>query len=496
MKLFGLLALSISAQDISSVTSICTCDLTDKCDFNCCCDTTCTAADKDLFSDCIKVPGISVDTQFCTFSQLTQSQYEFSTVEKDSSNPLCIKIDNTNFRENFQASDPITTSEALSSAISNLDPISWPTPSLPDSSSFVFGSALTDASGLVIKIPGSRFSKKCSSVGISFLSERKSSCIHNTQTACGNGNWLDSSNFLTITPSGVTPSISCLDSAGNTMTCQPSSYASSTCSYAVVASEINFSFANGAITTVTIVNILKDVSTVVTSQKISLSFLPAGTKFFSGNPGYIVGRPIRKIKVESGANVAGDYSFRVMDRTKCDNINDAFYDRSHIVDFGIDYRTSCTYQVATDTSCSASQAIIKNALRQEETKLFAAFGNVLADDADQALWLAPICSNAGCEPSAQCDVAQNTFVSGLHYRVFYQNTGFIQAPQKKIVAVEMIWETASAAQVVAGNWEIQLSTSVTFVDISSKPTQVFNKPPAINVELPTNFLYPFKKSFA
>lgn len=77
-------------------------------------------------------------------------------------------------------------------------------------------------------------------------------------------------------------------------------------------------------------------------------------------------------------------------------------------------------------------AIIKNALRQEETKLFAAFGNVLADDADQALWLAPICSNAGCEPSAQCDVAQNTFVSGLHYRVFYQNTGFIQAPQKKV----------------------------------------------------------------
>jgi hypothetical protein len=78
-------------------------------------------------------------------------------------------------------------------------------------------------------------------------------------------------------------------------------------------------------------------------------------------------------------------------------------------------------------------ATIKNALRQEESKLFAAFGNVLANDADQALWLAPICSNAGCEPSAQCDAVQNTFVSGLHYRVFFQNTGFIQAPQKKVI---------------------------------------------------------------
>lgn len=53
--------------------------------------------------------------------------------------------------------------------------------------------------------------------------------------------------------------------------------------------------------------------------------------------------------------MAGDYTFRVMDRTKCDNMNDAFYDRSHIVDFGIDYSTTCTYQVATDVSCTATQ---------------------------------------------------------------------------------------------------------------------------------------------
>ncbi|CAG5086791.1 Oidioi.mRNA.OKI2018_I69.PAR.g11355.t1.cds [Oikopleura dioica] len=402
MRVFGILLglFGASSQDINSVASICTCDLTNKCDFNCCCDSSCTAEDKALFSDCIKVPGLDVDTQFCTFSKLAQSQYEFTTVSTDSSNPLCIKIDNTDFRESFVASDPITTAEALNNAITNIDVNPWPTPAV--------------------------------SVGISFLSERESSCFHNTQTDCGTGNWLDSSTFLTITPSGITPTISCLDSAGNAMTCQPSSYATSTCSNAVVKSEINFTFANGAITAVTIINTLKDVSTAVTSQTISLSFLPQDTKFFSGNPGYIVGRPLRQIKVESGSNVAGDYTFRAMDRTICDNINDAFFDRSHIVNFGIDYSASCVYQVATDATCDATQALIKNALRQQESKLFAAFGNVLADAEDQSLWLAPICSNDNCEPSAQCDVSQNTFVSGLHYRIFYQNTGYIQAPQKKV----------------------------------------------------------------
>jgi len=108
MKLFGLLALSISAQDISSVTSICTCDLTDKCDFNCCCDTTCTAADKDLFSDCIKVPGISVDTQFCTFSQLTQSQVKLTKLFFQKKNfffynfPKKLLFQKTVFSTNFQ----------------------------------------------------------------------------------------------------------------------------------------------------------------------------------------------------------------------------------------------------------------------------------------------------------------------------------------------------------------------------------------------------------
>ena len=287
--------------------------------------------------------------------RLILSQYEFTTVSTDSSNPLCIKIDNTDFRESFVASDPITTAEALNNAITNIDVNPWPTPAVSGSTSFVFGSALTDSSGVAVKIPGSRFSKKCSSVGISFLSERESSCFHNTQTDCGTGNWLDSSTFLTITPSGITPTISCLDSAGNAMTCQPSSYATSTCSNAVVKSQINFTFANGAITAVTIINTLKDVSTAVTSQTISLSFLPQDTKFFSGNPGYIVGRPLRQIKVESGSNVAGDYTFRAMDRTICDNINDAFFDRSHIVDFGIDYSASCVYQVATDSTCDATQ---------------------------------------------------------------------------------------------------------------------------------------------
>ena len=43
------------------------------------------------------------------------------------------------------------------------------------------------------------------------------------------------------------------------------------------------------------------------------------------------------------------------------------------------------------------------------------------------------------------------------------------------------------------NFKFVLRSSVTFIDASSQPEQKFATPPKINVEIPADFLYPFRK---
>ena len=44
------------------------------------------------------------------------------------------------------------------------------------------------------------------------------------------------------------------------------------------------------------------------------------------------------------------------------------------------------------------------------------------------------------------------------------------------------------------NYSFRISTRVNFVDISSTPTQVFAKPPSIDIQLPSDFMVPFRQS--
>ena len=44
------------------------------------------------------------------------------------------------------------------------------------------------------------------------------------------------------------------------------------------------------------------------------------------------------------------------------------------------------------------------------------------------------------------------------------------------------------------NYDFRISTRVNFVDISSTPAQVFAKPPSIDIQLPADFMVPFRKS--
>jgi len=104
-----------------------------------------------------------------------------------------------------------------------------------------------------------------------------------------------------------------------------------------------------------------------------------------------------------------------------------------------------------------------------------------------------MCLPDDCQPSASCNSGIN-LITELHYQIFYQNTGNVLTPQPKIVAVRKIWGDPVPVQVVSGNWKIRLSSSASFYDISTDPVDQFSKPPQINVEIPANLLYPFRKT--
>ena len=44
------------------------------------------------------------------------------------------------------------------------------------------------------------------------------------------------------------------------------------------------------------------------------------------------------------------------------------------------------------------------------------------------------------------------------------------------------------------NYSFRISTRVNFVDISSTPAQVFAQPPSIDIQLPADFMIPFRQS--
>lgn len=250
----------------------------------------------------------------------------------------------------------------------------------------------------------------------------------------------------------------------------------------------------------------------------------------SGNPGYIIGKPVRAgVLVQNSTLASGDryaiiedmYNLTIIRGSATGTCLTDSANREQI-NFGINMVSGCLirfnlFNVSADQYCSAMQDTVIDAMegvvdtltRDDPTVLrrVATYGNsnpLVPGDWVQILRSAPT-------PTTERDttVTQEgpkcTISMGMHTEILYANTGALANPQPKIIGVSFKYEpkqdiiyTCAGTRCTDGNTDVDQSYevrhSVTFIDASEPATGYVGEPPVFLAKVPYDFFYPFISS--
>ncbi|WAR01952.1 TECT3-like protein [Mya arenaria] len=184
----------------------------------------------------------------------------------------------------------------------------------------------------------------------------------------------------------------------------------------------------------------------------------------SGNPGYIVGKPIPYGTLNETTNADG---------TKTMNVS-----------------------TVTDAQCQFIQNTIVQTLEgvnaRENNRFVATFGNTV--DTSVGDWVRVIVSNRPGPTDAAAVLGEKCRLRmGLHIQILYANVGALALPQRRIIGVALIAYCAGAAcnTGVTDTQLFEVSQSVSFVDVSQPATGFQGEPPIFIARVPNDFFYPF-----
>jgi len=488
----------------------CTCDISTKCDYNCCCDVDCTQVEKDLFSNCATMISDLNRPEYCSFSQIIATKAEVLEVSQNSNSQFCIKTSANEDGWSFKEIDSLSK-EKIGQIIelSDQNP-NWPSPSDTQTpATYLSGSQLAQLDTVTGNVkpfgfPGSKFSRICTESPIRFKVDQEDSCLTKNneanclligQQAFTNIQVDESGDETTFNP----PVIACFDNAGSSISCSNSNFAASTCQNAIVNSRyiIRTDADTGYISQVRLELTLEDVASTWIKRESQIEFIrddsnPDSIIRLSGRPGYQIGKPIRLVDFTSELSSLSDgdvYEMEIMSHSSCSNAairSKTQFEKDQFVSCYIDFSMG-------GGDCSVAQNVVD--------------GIVGIDRSGGGLAVGKWGDSAGCSGAASCGTkwtnvleasAPNacsgfSLATGKHYKVLYQKTGSILDPQTQIVGVRIEYSSESGTTTDGVNYRYRLSSSVTYIDVSSRPSQLFAKPPPINIEIPANFLYPFKK---
>lgn len=246
-------------------------------------------------------------------------------------------------------------------------------------------------------------------------------------------------------------------------------------------------------------------------QKVSVRFSKLGdseTVFQrSGNPGYIVGKPLVAGKLQE--NIEAIYLssdpntwltvIRPSADGTCASVNST--GRTSVT-FGVDMRTGCTISLQLnlrESQCRELQKTVFNTLLGDQPTHVASFGN--SDVNNVGDWVKILNIEPGNEArqiNGQCQDMR----LGLHIEVLFANFGFLANPQPRIVGVRYIYDDAqdiqyqcTGAQCQPGGsspeQQVEVITSVGFVDVSEKPAAQVKPRPTFEAKTSSDFFFPF-----
>ncbi|NXL90502.1 TECT1 protein, partial [Alectura lathami] len=524
------------------VAKLCACDLlVAQCDVNCCCDPDCSAADFSLFTTC-SVPIVTGDSRLCRQKAAVYSlDVEANPPERvfkltEQVNPSVFCIHATNYKQALSFSSPeMPTPEnfdqllqKFGSATFSAEPDGWNmNPDAPNPSDanetyrYEYGVPIQTVDAF-LRLPSPVVSSWCSDANpAGFLVHQATKCTRSVSVEnCGNIAaasmlfyinssilavklpWIVFQVNLTVqsvavqSPNGMRALLNSsdllrhpviLDELCVNIVLGVSYHITYTDTGEII--EAAASFVLGAIN--------KEALSIQQSFEISFTQVNTAPVPLSGNPGYVVGLPVRAgfkpqgypfPSIIQSTNKYGQLT--ILQSTPSQDCLAAQGARSPVL-FGYNMISGCKIRITAAMKCQPlAQALLDLLKGQSFPEYVASFGNSQAQD---VLDWVPV-THLYTSEQRICNTFQSScqIPVSLEIEVKWTKYGSLVNPQARIVNVTATTTSTTLKQLPVGRERtIPITSSVVFTDISSPAEPGYKAWPTINAKLPHDFFFPF-----
>uniref|UniRef100_A0A8C3H4H6 Tectonic family member 1 n=1 Tax=Corvus moneduloides TaxID=1196302 RepID=A0A8C3H4H6_CORMO len=554
---------------VTDVAKLCVCDLlVAQCDINCCCDPDCSAEDFSLFTTC-SVPVVTGDSQLCSQKAAVYSlDVEANPPERifkliDQVNPSIFCIHATNYEQAVYLKSPeIPTPEnfdqlldKFGGATFSAEPDSWNLdtdaqnpPDANETYRYEYGVPVQTEDAF-LRLPSPVVSSWCSDANpAGFLVNQATKCIRSVSVEkCDSIQALSmlfyiNSSILAVPKSSQMVNItvqSIVVQAQNGMRTLLNSsdvlrlpmVLDGLCINAVLGVNYHITHTDtGEIIEAAAAFVLGAISKEALSieQSFEISFTQENTQPvpLSGNPGYVVGLPVRAGFRPQGSGIIQSSNkhsqLTILQSTSTQDCLAAQGARAPVL-FGYNMISGCKLRITAAMKCQPLAQTLLDVLKgQSFPEYVASFGNSQAQD---VLDWVPITQlhiseqeptgekKWGWECRKKLEGTHGIFrggVSLLLWKLFliklsscqipvslgievkWTKYGSLVNPQARIVNVTATITTTTLKQLPSGRERIiPITSSVVFTDISSPAEPGYKAWPTINIKLPFDFFYPF-----
>uniref|UniRef100_A0A287BM23 Tectonic family member 3 n=1 Tax=Sus scrofa TaxID=9823 RepID=A0A287BM23_PIG len=195
----------------------------------------------------------------------------------------------------------------------------------------------------------------------------------------------------------------------------------------------------------------------------------------SGNPGYIVGKPLLALSGGIKHSSQGDGTCSV---------------KRHEVQFGVNAISGCKLRLERVDCSRLQQKIYQTLDGGPRPEHVAIFGN--ADPAQKEEWTRILSRN--CNVSARHCTSCCVIPVSLEIQILWAYIGLQSNPQAHVLRTRFLYQCQSM-QDSQQETEVSLTTVVTFVDVTQKPEPPRGQP-RVDWKLPFDFFFPFKVAFS
>ncbi|NXH64155.1 TECT1 protein, partial [Rhabdornis inornatus] len=529
---------------VTDVARLCVCDLlVAQCDVNCCCDPDCSAEDFSLFTTC-SIPVVTGDSQLCSQKAAVYSlDVEANPPERifkliDQVNPSIFCIHATNYKQALYLKTPeIPTPENFDQLLEKFggasfraEPDSWDldtdaqnAPETNETSRYEYG-APVQTEDAFLRLPSPVVSSWCSDANpAGFLVNQATKCIRSVSVEkCDSIQALSmlfyiNSSILAVPKSSQMVNItvqSIVVQAVNGMRTLLSSsdvlrlpmVLDELCINAVLGVNYHITHTDtGEIIEAAAAFVLGAISKEALSieQSFEISFTQENTQPvpLSGNPGYVVGLPVRAGFQPQGYPFPAAFLFAALSSNKHSQLTilqststqdclAAQGARAPVL-FGYNMISGCKLRITAAMKCQPLAQTLLDVLKgQSFPEYVASFGNSQAQD---VLDWVPITQLHISEQMISYTLQSSCQIPvSLGIEVKWTKYGSLVNPQARIVNVTATITTTTLKQLPSGRERIiPITSSVVFTDISSPAEPSYKAWPTINIKLPFDFFYPF-----